>query len=216
MSKKKKLASFLTKELELLGFREDKNDEILIYRKKVADKFLSIGFSFYRFEPNKFFLDFYLSDSCIFGLLFADFPSNAYKRLTDLLTEDQKEKLKLDDLEFMDINDLNEEYIKNLIFYIEKAEHLFLEQENLFEEIDNSTDLKKRNLIVNEVFNAWKNSELNIEQEVSKYQSKIKILELRELFQTAMVMLKEKKVEEINNELAYDIALDAYRRNLLD
>lgn len=215
MSRKKKLASLLTTEMETLGYKLDLGDETLIYRKKVCGKFLSLGCSFYRFEPDKYYFDFYLSDSCIFALIFPDFPSEGYKRFTEFLVTEEMKLLQLDELGFIDLKESNQDYIKTLIYLLNKAENRFLDQDNLIEKIDSSQDLSERNKLVNHVFNTWKKERESIKIEYNSYIPQTKIKEVKELAYIAMNFLNEINYKYINKEIVNDLALDAYRRNLI-
>ncbi len=134
-----------------LGYKEIK-DKIGaadgLFVKVIASEFyLTLGFTKSLLYDWRFTADFYLSKTTIWAAVWGDIPRNSYQRVGVFLTENER-KLYLDD-EHQSIGgdawwsgDREGDYQK-FIEVVKISEKRFLEQRYLFEEINNSTEVKE-------------------------------------------------------------------------
>ncbi|MNK15618.1 hypothetical protein D3C87_337650 [compost metagenome] len=121
--------------------------DCLFVKKLTNGLFLFLGVIFSKYEKGKFTGNFYLSKVTIFSAVWDDIPPNSYKRVSIFLKEEERslflhedycKKGMVDGWWNIDYNDS----IMNFKNAVNLVETRFLNQDNLFESIQNSVELR--------------------------------------------------------------------------
>jgi hypothetical protein len=116
-------------------------------KKLTNGLFLFLGVIFSKHEKGKFTGHFYLSKITVFSAVWDDIPQNSYKRISAFLKEDErllflsKEYCKPGMVDgWWNID--NDKSIVNFMNSVSLAETRFLNQDNLFENVQNSIEVR--------------------------------------------------------------------------
>lgn len=121
--------------------------DCLFVKKMTNGLFLFLGVIFSKYEKGKFTGSFYLSKVTIFSAVWDDIPQNSYKRVASFLKEDERPLFLSEDYckegmvdGWWNIDD--NDSIMSFKSTVDLVETRFLNQDNLFESIWNSTEIR--------------------------------------------------------------------------
>ncbi len=143
-----------------LGYKEVKDNissaDGLFIKPIAPGFFLTLGFTKSRFYDSRFTADFYLSKITIWSAMWGDIPRKSSERIGVFLTEKER-KLYLDDEQQLVGSDAwwqadRKGDFQKFLETVRITEERFLNQEGLFEKIENSAEVKELVDQVNDVF----------------------------------------------------------------
>lgn len=121
--------------------------DCLFVKKLTNGLFLFLGVIFSKYEKGKFTGNFYLSKVTIFSAVWDDIPVNSYKRVSTFLKEGERSLFLSEDYckqgmidGWWDMDDNNS--IMNFKNAVDLVEMRFLNQDNLFESVQDSVEVR--------------------------------------------------------------------------
>lgn len=216
---KKKIQDKLI-ELGYIGVSDSASAADLLYIKRVENKFyLTLGLTISNYYDTRFTGAFYLSKSTIWSAIWGDIPKKSYVRIGKFLQPNERRELLSDEFNKVNVMDAwwdgdDDNSINSFISAVEITEKRFINQPNLFLDIENSNT-------VNEIYTLSQKviKELgNVEDDsfVYKFVSDKPILGIPKKW----IMSAEKVLSDSNNTITnrntvVRLAVDAWRQNTL-
>lgn len=219
---KAKLIKAIKPGLEKLGFIEFKNTidgAQGFFVKKIDSYFyLSLGLTIHRYYENAFTGDYYLSKTTQWGACWGDIPNNCYERPSFLLTNDERKKYPIDNLNIKNSSDIwwygdDENSILDFINTIKLTELRLINRQDLISLIENSKD-------VNTLYITSKRVKVLIEEDRLSYT--FNFLPEKEIDNIPMVWFRAAERALIENDGILNLntvkilAADSYRQHILD
>lgn len=219
---KARLIKLLKPRLESLSYVEFKDSRSgfqgLFVKKVNTDFYLSLGLTIHRYYDSAFTGDFYLSKSTIIGATWGDIPRDSYKRPGFLLTQEERSVYYTDEINVKGSYDIwwngnNEDSINDFFKVIEITEPRFINQIDLFNKIEQSTEIA----VLSNHAKAVKDIIAT-----NKIEGSYSFLPVKEVDNIPLIWFKasEKVLKEnkgiLNANTVIRLASDAYRQYQLD
>lgn len=215
---KAKLIKETKDELNKLGYIQLKDTNGVsdgLYAKIIGDDFfLTLGLVISRYYDAKFTASFYLSKTTIWSAMWGDIPKDSYKRVGSFLTKEERKALLSDEDVQERINDAwwNDDSISDFITTIRITENRFLQQVDLLNKIEMSSEVKKLAFFSSQVI-----KELNNGQDIYMYsftpKKEFDGIPLQWFEAAERVLFKESAI--LNANTVRRLAIDAWRQNYI-
>lgn len=219
---KSKLIKLTELGLKELGYKEVK-DTITgaqgLYIKKVKVGFyLTLGLTISRYYDSLFTASFYLSKTTIWSAVWGDISKNSYQRIGHFLTTEDRGRLLNKEYSLENVRDAWWDINDNsaIVYFLESvqiAEERFLDQPNLFYDIERSEEINRLSRLATSVI---KKMDLN---EITKYEYQFVPEKPIDGIPLEWFKLAERVIVEESGILNYNtvkrLAADAYRQKLI-
>ncbi|MDR2275478.1 MAG: hypothetical protein LBF27_31520 [Sphingobacterium sp.] len=189
--------------------------DCLFVKKMTNGLFLFLGVIFSKYEKGKFTGNFYLSKVTIFSAVWDDIPPNSYKRVSTFLKEEErllflsKDYCKQGMVDgWWNIGD--NDSIMNFKSTVDLVETRFLNQDKLFESIQNSVELRNLDELSENVIIEIISSKGNVDKLLDVKKNKIN----NEWFEVAKSVLSVAG-GNLTEPLIKRLASDAWRKTFI-
>lgn len=214
---KAKLIKETKDKLNKLGYIQLKDNNSGLYVKVIGDDlFLTLGLVISRFYEERFTASFYLSKTTIWSAIWGDIPKDSYKRISVFLTKEERKVLLSAEDAQEGVSDAwwndDASSITSFITTVGITENRFLEQANLIDGIEKSSEVNKLAYFSSQVIKELDNVQ---DKYIYSFPQKKEVngIPLRWFEAAERVLFKEKAI--LNMNTVKRLALDAWRRNYI-
>lgn len=193
-------------------------DRIPVCRKIINEKYiLGVGLELSSSFKGNFTCSFFLSESFVFAYMLPGFPQEAYMRIGNLLTPEERRKHLSNEFNQPNVVDawwegFTEENMKSMVYCVKACEGRFINQKHLYKKISECQEMKAHSEITEKVCKlALDDKELPVVKLTQQPKKRCK--EIPEIFyEYAEVVLLKHEPEIINSRFVSLVAIDAWRK----